>query len=120
MSIQETAEKDQAAGVTPAAPWRVKALSVLPGYRLTVTFQDGTSGIADLSAITRAEHSGIYYGLKDPALFAQARIELGVVVWPNGADFDPAWMYENISIHKTWSVPNAVKLSPHDHHRTGL
>jgi len=83
----------------------VKSLVVLPGYRLSVTFQDGASGIADLSAVTTASKCGIYEALKDPTIFAQARLELGVVTWPNGADIDPAWMYEQIKLAKTWSVP---------------
>lgn len=105
MPSQAVAEKDQAAGVVPAAPWRVKALSVLPGYRLAVTFQDGTNGIADCSAVLVAQECGIYEGLKDQTCFDQASVALGVVTWPNGADLDPAWMYEQIKGSKTWSVP---------------
>lgn len=105
MPIQAATETDQATGVTPAAPWRVKAISVLPGYRLAVTFQDGTDGIADLSAVTTARECGIYQALKDIACFEQARLELGVVTWPNGADIDPAWMYEQVKKTKTWVVP---------------
>ncbi len=105
MSIQATPETHQAAGVTPSAPWRVKALSVLPGYRLAVTFQDGTNGILDLSEVTTAQDCGIYEELKDAGMFEQARLELGVVTWPNGADIDPAWMYEQLKTMKTWSVP---------------
>ena len=105
MSSQAIAEADQATGVIPAAPWRVKSLAVLPGYRLAVTFQDGTSGIADLSAVTTAPECGIYKALRDPAVFGEARLELGVVTWPNGADIDPAWMYEQVKLANTWSVP---------------
>jgi len=54
MPIQTTPEADQAAGVIPAAPWRIKALSVLPDYRLAVTFMDGTNGIVDFSAVLTA------------------------------------------------------------------
>ncbi len=78
---------------------------MLPGDRLAVIFQDDTSGVADLSAITTAQDCGLYEALKDQAVFAQARLDLGVVVWPNGADLDPAWMYERIREEKTWSVP---------------
>lgn len=105
MSSQAIAEADQATRVIPAAPWRVRSLAVLPGYRLAVTFQDGASGIADLSAVTTACKCGIYEALKDPMVFRQARLELGVVTWPNGADIDPAWMYEQVKLGKTWSVP---------------
>lgn len=105
MPSQAVAETNQTTGVTPAAPWRVKALSVLSDYRLAVTFQDGTSGIADLSALTGTTECGIYEALKDPMLFGQAYLDLGVVTWPNGADIDPTWMHEQIGLGKTWSVP---------------
>lgn len=106
MPNQATAETDQATGVIPAAPWRVKALTVMPGYRLAVTFQDDTSGIADMSALTTTvQDCGVFEALKDSAVFGQAHLELGVVTWPNGADIDPAWMYEQINQTKTWSVP---------------
>jgi hypothetical protein len=91
--------------VIPAAPWRVKALSVLPDYRLAVTFMDGTNGIADFSAVLNAAESGIFEALKSKTCFDQARLELGVVTWPNGADVDPAWMYEQIRGNKLWVVP---------------
>jgi hypothetical protein len=91
--------------VIPAAPWRIKELAVLPGYRLAVIFQDDTGGAADLSAITTARDCGLCEALKDQAVFAQARLDPGVVVWPTGADLDPAWMYERIREGKTWPVP---------------
>ena len=105
MPSQATAETDRTTGVIPAAPWRVKALTVLADYRLAVTFQDGTSGIADLSGLTTATNCGIYEALKDATVFGEACLELGVVTWPNGADIDPAWMYAQIKLAKTWSVP---------------
>lgn len=105
MSIQANAEADQTTGVIPAAPWRVKAMTVLPDYRLAVTFQDGTGGIVDLSSVLTARECGVYEALKDEAFFEQARLELGVITWPNGADLDPAWMYEQVTANKTWSVP---------------
>ena len=104
MSSHAVAEADRTTGVIPAAPWRVKALTVLPDYRLAISFQDGTSGIVDLSALTTAAECGIYEALKDPMIFGQARLELGVVTWPSGADLDPAWMYEQIRLEKEWFV----------------
>jgi hypothetical protein len=71
-------------GVTPVATWRLSALSILPDCRLAVTFHDGTTGVVDLSAVTSGSALGIYEPLKDPRYFAQARLELGTVTWPNG------------------------------------
>jgi hypothetical protein len=80
-------------------------MSVLADYRLAVTFMDGINGIADFSAVLTAKECGIFEALKDKACFDQVRLELGVVTWPNGADIDPAWMYEQIRENKLWAVP---------------
>ena len=109
MPSQAVAEENPAAGVAPpptaAAPWRVKAATVLPGHALAVTFNDGRSGIVDCASILTASNPGIYAPLVSPEYFAQARIELGAISWPNGADLDPAWMHEALAAGKTWSVP---------------
>lgn len=105
MSNQTSTEENTASGVTPAAPWRIHAVSVLPDHRLAITFRDGLTGIADFSAIKNAESSGIYAPLADADFFSRVRIELGALTWPNGADIDPSWLHESLTIHKTWSVP---------------
>ena len=104
MPTQTTPTQDKTTGVTPAAPWRISALSVLPGYRLAVTFNDGVSGIVDCSGITTANDPGIFAPLAAAEFFAQARLELGVVSWPNGADIDPAWMHGELKQNESWSV----------------
>jgi hypothetical protein len=93
--------------VIPAAPWRVQAISVLPGFRLSVTFRDGSMGVVDLSAVRQEPSQGLFAALADPSVFKMARVELGVVTWPNGADLDPYWMHEEISAarDRTWLVP---------------
>jgi hypothetical protein len=80
-------------------------VSVLPPYRLAVTFMDGRSGIVDCATIQTASNPGIYAPLSDPAYFSQIRLDLGVPTWPNGADLDPAWLYDSLADGKTWSVP---------------
>jgi hypothetical protein len=87
------------------APWRVKALSVLPGHRLAVTFMDGKTGIVDCSTILDSKAPGIYAPLTDPVFFGQVQLELGALTWPNGADLDPAWLYDSIAGGKSWAVP---------------
>ena len=68
------------------------ALRVLPDYRLEVTFDDGTRGIASLK---ERLHGPVFEPLRDPALFVQARIdEFGAVCWPNGADLAPDALYD--------------------------
>jgi len=105
MSIEATTEDHRTIGVIPAAPWRIKAVNVLPGYRLSVTCNDGTSGIVDMSLLVNSERAGMYSELKDEQLFSRVCLELGVLTWPNGADLDPEWVHEEVSGNKTWSVP---------------
>ena len=105
MSVEAAAETDLALGVTPRAPWRVTEVTVLPGYRLRVTFNDGRRGIVDMSAVQTVDDCGVYTGLRDTELFARAYVDLGAVTWPNGADLDPAWMYDELEGTDTWSVP---------------
>jgi hypothetical protein len=69
---------------------------MLPDYRLAVTFMDGTNGIVDFSSILTAHECGIFEALKDKTCFDQARLDLGVVTWPNGADMNPGWVYESV------------------------
>lgn len=105
MPSQTTAQENSAAGVIPAAPWRIQAVSVLPDHRLALTFCDGSSGIVALSAIKTSTNPGIYAPLASADFFAQIQIELGVLIWPNGADLDPAWLHDSLTTEKTWAFP---------------
>ena len=106
MLSTKTATNDyRAAGVTAAAAWRVRSINVLPDYRLSVTCNDGTNGIADMSALVNSPDAGIYAALKDAQLFQKVSIDLGTLTWPNGADIDPLCTHEELSKNKTWSVP---------------
>ena len=105
MPSETVTQEHSPAGVTAAAPWRVRAVSALPGYRLSVTCNDGTNGVVDMSRLVASEKAGIYAVLKNEETFNQVSIELGALTWPNGADLDPEWVHEEIGKNKTWSVP---------------
>lgn len=105
MPNEATTQADRAVGVVPAVPWRIKALSVLPGYRLAITCNDGRQGVVDLSGVCTSRDCGMYEPLKEPSYFAQAQLDLGTVTWPNGADLDPAWLHEQLSSNKIWPLP---------------
>src|SRR5437867_6301016 len=84
--------------------WRLKTVTSLPGARLRVTFIDGTAGEVDMSAFlaSRKVVGTLFEPLRDPALFAQVRVVLGAVQWPNGADLAPDAMYDAIREHGRW------------------
>ncbi len=84
--------------------WRLTTVAALPGARLRVTFVDGTAGEVDMSRLlaSRKITGTLFEPLRDPAVFAQARVVLGAVQWPNGADLAPDAMYDEIRAHQRW------------------
>ena len=105
MSAQTAPAENLAPGIVPTAAWRIKAVSVVPGYQLAVTFQDGLTGVVDCSRILQATEPGVFAPLSSADFFAQVKLELGTVTWPNGADLDPLWIYQGVTHEKSWPVP---------------
>jgi len=104
MPSQTITQADQALGVIPAAPWRVKTVQVLSEWRLSVTFNDGVSGLVDLSEAIHAPDAGLLAELKDESYFALAYLDYGAVAWPNGADLAPEAMHDAIQETGIWRV----------------
>lgn len=67
-----------------------------PGYRLFLRFNNGASGLVDLSNELWGE---MFVPLKDGKLFVTARHDeaVGTVVWANGADLAPEYLFELLS-----------------------
>ena len=64
----------------------------LDDYRVEVCFDDGREGMADLA---EALDGPMFGPLKDPKVFRKFWIdeELQTIVWPNGADLAPEYVY---------------------------
>ena len=73
--------------------YRIVSAKALGGYRIRVSFDDGSARELDLEPVL---HGELYGPLRDPALFAAVEIdpEVHTLVWPNGADFDPAVLHD--------------------------
>jgi hypothetical protein len=71
----------------------VRAFEIVRAYTLRVSFDDGTEQVIDFQAVLAGE---LFGPLKDLSLFQQVRIdpEVRTLVWPNGADFDPATLHD--------------------------
>jgi hypothetical protein len=65
---------------------------VVKPYVLDVTFRNGNHRRVDLTGMLWGP---VFEPLLDPAFFAQVRVdpELGTVVWPNGADIAPEYLF---------------------------
>jgi Protein of unknown function (DUF2442) len=74
---------------------KVIKLKRLSGYRLHVTFSDGTAGEHDFSVLV-AEAGPMGEPLRDPAYFARVFLEDGAPTWPNSFDMDAEWLRREI------------------------
>jgi hypothetical protein len=87
-------------------PWRVTSVTVLPNSQLQVRFVDGTSGKVDMREFlsSRKVDGTVFEALRDPAVFAEARVVMGAVQWPSGADLGPDAMYDAIRESGAWDL----------------
>ena len=72
---------------------RVKAFEIVGPYTLRVEFEDGVSRTIDFRPVLEGE---LYGPLRDRSVFEAVKIdpEVHTLVWPNGADFDPATLHD--------------------------
>lgn len=71
----------------------VKEAEYLDGYRVRLTFEDGCVRDVDLEQHLDGE---IFEPLRDISYFKTLRVEpdLDTIVWDNGADMSPDFLYE--------------------------
>ena len=71
---------------------QLKNAKYVEGYRLWLEFADGTQGEIDLEDQLWGE---IFKPIRAPEKFKQFQIhaELNTLIWPNGADFAPEYLY---------------------------
>src|SRR5580658_3733573 len=73
--------------------YKVRSVKITAPYTLMVGFDDDTQQTIDFLPVLAGE---LYRPLRELALFNQVRIdpEVHTLVWPNGADFDPATLHD--------------------------
>ncbi len=73
--------------------YRVCSFERIAPYTLRIRFDDETERTIDFRPVLSGE---LYGPLCDLALFNQVQIdpEVHTLVWPNGADFDPATLHD--------------------------
>lgn len=73
--------------------YKVRSVKNVAPFRLRVGFDDGTEQTIDFRPVLAGE---LYDPLRALSLFDQVSIdpEVHTLVWPNGADFDPATLHD--------------------------
>ena len=81
----------------------VSRAKVIDGYRVSLEFTDGSSGVVDFEPILK-DCMGVLAELRDMEVFARLSVDddAGTIVWPNGADIDPLVLH---SLMQASSVP---------------
>ncbi len=89
---------------------KVTGFKRVAAFTLRVEFADGSSQVIDFQPVLKGE---LYGPLQNPALFDQVQLdpEAHTLVWPNGADFDPATLHnwpeagpELEALARSWAV----------------
>ncbi len=63
-------------------------------HRVVVTFNDGTSGVVDLHDTIFQDARELFRQLRDPEAFSRFRVAMDTIVWENGLDLAPEFLYE--------------------------
>jgi hypothetical protein len=77
----------------------------LGDFKLELEFSDGTIGVRDFRSIVQRTGTMIE-PLRDPAYFARVFIEDGALTWPNGYDWDP------IALHDEMKAEGVLHTAP--------
>ena len=74
---------------------KLKEAKYLGDYRIWLRFEDGVEGDVDLEKELWGE---VFLPLKDQSRFSEFVLnkELETIVWPNGADFAPEFLYQQL------------------------
>ncbi len=73
----------------------VVGVRLLGEHKLEIEFSDGTIGVQDFSSIL-ARTGAVAQPLKSPDYFARVFIDDGSLTWPNGYDWDPESLHEEM------------------------
>jgi len=73
--------------------YRVRSFKIEAPYTLRIQFDDGAEQVVNFQPVLAGE---LFSPLRDLDFFNQVKIdpEVHTLVWPNGADFDPATLHD--------------------------
>ncbi len=80
----------------------------LGGHKLEIEFSDGTVGVRDFADIFQ-KTGPMSEPLKDTAYFSRVFIEDGALTWPNGYDWDPIALHDEMKDAKLLKPAQAAE-----------
>ncbi|HVX21660.1 MAG TPA: DUF2442 domain-containing protein [Acidimicrobiales bacterium] len=81
------------------APYDLRTVEHLDGYKLRIGFADGTVRELDFAPKLARPVGPVFEPLRDVSFFARVTVdpETHTVVWPNGADMAPDALHDGIT-----------------------
>jgi hypothetical protein len=71
----------------------VNDASYVSDYKISVIFNNNTNKIIDLYDTIKSDHREIFHELMDKEKFKDFTIAMDTVVWKNGLDIAPEFLY---------------------------
>jgi hypothetical protein len=80
------------------------------GYCLRLGFNDGKTGEIDLTELIMNDSREVFRQLRDQRRFRQFEVKMDTVVWANGLDLAPEFLYDNLVCPADRSTPEHAVL----------
>ena len=74
----------------------VTEASYVSDYKIRLRFSDSREGVVDLQEVIKGDHRPIFRELEDRAMFRDFRVDMDTVVWANGLDLAPEFLWERV------------------------
>ena len=74
----------------------VTKANYVEGYRIWLEFDDRRQGVVDLSQVICHDHRPIFRELADEEKFRHFKVNADTLVWDNGLDLAPDYLYQQL------------------------
>ncbi len=65
-------------------------------YKIYLVFNNQKEGIIDLESIIKKDHRPLFSELSDIEKFKKFKVEADTIVWDNGLDLAPEFLYQKL------------------------
>jgi hypothetical protein len=76
---------------------QVTKATYIDQYKIFLVFNNKKEGVVDLKAIITKDNRPIFHELTNLEKFKKFKVEADTIVWENGLDLAPEFLYENLS-----------------------
>lgn len=66
----------------------------IKSYEIWLKFNDGIEGVVDLESTITNDHREIFKELKEIEQFTRFKVDADTIVWENGLDLAPEYLYD--------------------------